>query len=218
MFVPEAPQFYPEYLSDPNVLICPSSSGAESRFTGGRWNCDGDGDDRGDPSQPYCPCRFDDLSYYYVPWIIQPKHYCLDPAQANGPNYESNVSGAFLTLYATEMSDAMNAWVSDGVFDGMTKDYSFVHENGQNYTLYFLREGVERFMITDINNPAASAQAQSEVVVMYDQFDAGEGDAVWASHLPGGSNVLYFDAHVSFVRYPDTHPLNKTFAYLWGNA
>jgi len=31
-----------------------------------------------------------------------------------------------------------------------------------------LREGAERFQITDINNPAASAKGQSEILIMYD--------------------------------------------------
>ena len=39
--------------------------------------------------------------------------------------------------------------------------------------LFLLREGVERFLITDINNPAASAMAQSEVWIMLDQIGTG---------------------------------------------
>jgi prepilin-type N-terminal cleavage/methylation domain-containing protein/prepilin-type processing-associated H-X9-DG protein len=66
-----------------------------------------------------------------------------------------------------------------------------------------LREGAERFLITDINNAAASAFGQSEVPVMWDQQQAVQtnGDIKF-HHLPGGANVLYFDGHVSFVRYP----------------
>jgi prepilin-type N-terminal cleavage/methylation domain-containing protein/prepilin-type processing-associated H-X9-DG protein len=66
-----------------------------------------------------------------------------------------------------------------------------------------LKEGVERFMITDINNPAGSALGQSEVAVMWDQQQATQtnGDMKF-HHLPGGANVLYMDGHVSFVRYP----------------
>ena len=118
-------------------------------------------------------------------------------------------------MYVNDMANAMSAWVNDSIFDGMTKDFSFDHENGQHYTSYFLREGVERFMITDINNPAASAEAQSDVVVMFDQYSAGADNLRWCNHLPGGSNVLYFDGHVAFVRYPGTHPLTKTFANLF---
>jgi len=90
-----------------------------------------------------------------------------------------------------------------------------------------LREGVERFLITDINNPAAAASAQSEVPVMWDAYvngitigtttssdDPGSGDAGVArfNHVPGGSNVLFMDGHVQFMRLNSGPPLNTTFA------
>lgn len=74
-----------------------------------------------------------------------------------------------------------------------------------------LREGAERFLITDINNPAGSAMAQSQVAVMWDRFVYRAGNADYTSrfnHIPGGSNVLYMDGHVEFVRYPaDQFPM-----------
>ncbi|MGI6460439.1 MAG: H-X9-DG-CTERM domain-containing protein [Candidatus Hydrogenedentales bacterium] len=71
-------------------------------------------------------------------------------------------------------------------------------------TAYRLREGIERFMVTDINNPAGSAQAQSELPVFFDNFSA---EASNFNHVPGGGNVLYMDGHVEFLRYPaDTYP------------
>ena len=39
--------------------------------------------------------------------------------------------------------------------------------NGGSNTLYRFKEGVERFMITDINNPGASALAQTEIPVQW---------------------------------------------------
>jgi prepilin-type N-terminal cleavage/methylation domain-containing protein/prepilin-type processing-associated H-X9-DG protein len=76
-------------------------------------------------------------------------------------------------------------------------------------TVQYLKEGVERFMITDINNPAAAAQAQSSTVLMYDQQEnvqafnpemAVKPDRF--NHVPGGSNILFWDGHVEFGRYP----------------
>jgi hypothetical protein len=55
-----------------------------------------------------------------------------------------------------------------------------------------LREGVERFYVTDINNPSASAPSQSEIPVMFE-------------HVPRkyvlriGMDVLYMDGHANFV-------------------
>jgi len=65
-------------------------------------------------------------------------------------------------------------------------------------TCLAMREGVERFLITDINNPGGSAKAQSTIEIMYDIVDTDPSDF---NHIPGGSNVLYMDGHVSFVRY-----------------
>jgi len=82
-------------------------------------------------------------------------------------------------------------------------------------SMHRLKEGIERFYITDINNPAASALAQSELIVMFDVWAAG-GIASWYpgalsaqtsfNHIPGGSNVLYMDGHVEWVRYGDKVP------------
>jgi len=80
-----------------------------------------------------------------------------------------------------------------------------------------LREGIERFFITDINNPAASAIGQSELIVMYDAYGQTSRDPVLfagatANHVPGGSNILYMDGHVDFVRVNGgTAPLQYEF-------
>jgi prepilin-type N-terminal cleavage/methylation domain-containing protein/prepilin-type processing-associated H-X9-DG protein len=68
-----------------------------------------------------------------------------------------------------------------------------------------LREGIERFLITDINNPAASAQGQSTLIVMFDAYGQTSRDpalfaGATANHVPGGSNILYMDGHVDFAR------------------
>ncbi len=87
--------------------------------------------------------------------------------------------------------------------------------SGKSFTK--LQEGVERFMITDINNPGSAALAQSEIVVMWDstsgagmptddmpfEFTGGNtGNAMRFNHIPGGANVLYMDGSVQFLRYP----------------
>ena len=104
-------------------------------------------------------------------------------------------------------------------------------------SLMRIREGVERFMITDINNPAAGAMAQTNIVVMFDsvsvstgdEWDQPEGAATGSTarfnHTPGGANVLYMDGHVSFMRYPsDRFPLDPNpeggthYGILYGNV
>jgi prepilin-type N-terminal cleavage/methylation domain-containing protein/prepilin-type processing-associated H-X9-DG protein len=74
---------------------------------------------------------------------------------------------------------------------------------------YRMREGAERFLIRDINNPAASSMAQSSIFIMWDAYCMGgtgigvgppESDIMRFNHVPGGSNVLYSDGHVEFVK------------------
>jgi prepilin-type N-terminal cleavage/methylation domain-containing protein/prepilin-type processing-associated H-X9-DG protein len=69
-----------------------------------------------------------------------------------------------------------------------------------------LREGAERFLITDINNPAGSAKGQSEIIVMWDNVSAGTFAANF-NHIPGGSNILFMDGHVEFVKLNGGVPL-----------
>jgi len=89
--------------------------------------------------------------------------------------------------------------------------------NGTSNTINRLREGIERFLITDINNPAGSALAQSDLAVMWDLISsAGVGGSATNlyNHIPGGSNVLYMDGHVEFQRFPGEFPATRTFAEL----
>ena len=82
-------------------------------------------------------------------------------------------------------------------------------------TVYRLREGIERFLIADINAPAATAVAQSEVAVMWDSINVRPTATSQFNHLPGGCNVLYMDGHVQFDRYPSNEfPVNMYFANL----
>ena len=96
-----------------------------------------------------------------------------------------------------------------------------------------VRDGIERFYITDINNPASSAKAQTTIPIMFDAWspevtswntiwDAGDRGVARFNHVPGGSNVLYMDGHVSFVRYGEKYPVASrsnmvadSFANLW---
>ena len=72
-----------------------------------------------------------------------------------------------------------------------------------------MREGIERFLVSDINNPAASARAQSALPIAWDAVSAQTGAF---NHVPGGANPLHPDGHVAFQRYPDTAPAHPLFA------
>ena len=95
------------------------------------------------------------------------------------------------------------------------KDVPFQNEQGVDKTIYRLREGIERFFITDINNPAGSAKAQSEIPVQWDTiWTPADGSFSYFSHIPGGGNVLYMDGHVNFLRYPSEWPVCRAMPQL----
>lgn len=86
-------------------------------------------------------------------------------------------------------------------------------------TIHRLKEGIERFFITDINNPASGSTGQSTIPVMWDAwgnpassrgadtgFNSSQAGTVF-NHMPGGCNVLYLDGHVEYVRYGTKHPV-----------
>lgn len=195
------PSVYPEYLSDENVLACPSDTDGIADVKDGRFHAGRN------PNNPIVPCRIEYVSYNYVGWAITPKIYLaagVDENQANPTtdSYDIDFMAQIIDLF-TNPGATPAEQVSK--FD---RDITA----GSNMA-YRLREGIERFFITDINNPAASARAQSELSVMFDQVTTIIADF---NHIPGGGNVLYMDGHVEFHRYPSTHPVNVTFAWLLG--
>ncbi len=204
---------FPEYLTDENVIVCPSDSDRSS-VADGRWHIDND------PANPIEPSKFDTVSYIYLAWGILDRLWMNDVSRVNaldfnvddlygGDLWEDFVTGLFMVIAGIEndWAAASDEEADDSVFDG---DIPV----GARGTIYRFREGVERFMITDINNPAASSKAQSELFVIYDEVNAAEAE--WMNHIPGGCNVLFLDGHVSFLRYPSETPVSRAWAVMLG--
>lgn len=78
--------------------------------------------------------------------------------------------------------------------------------NANGSILYRVRQDEKRFLVTDINHAVVGVKSQSQILVMYDNVSQA---AVQFNHVPGGSNVLYMDGHVEFVKCPGPPPLNK---------
>ena len=206
----DGPSLYPEYLSDLSVNVCPSDSDGNSKFEAGEWNCGGD------PEAAVCPCRITALSYVYMPWATNPALF-YGTEDPNDPNIPTDVVAAAAAGYLN--LDFGLAWLD---VSGEVKAAANVEEAGalsdediklpSGETVYRLREGIERFFITDINNPAASAMAQSEIFVMFDYLTT---NAERFNHIPGGSNFLYLDGHVEFARF-GTEPATRALAVFFG--
>jgi len=191
-FSPAARYIYPEYLTDLKLFVCPSDATEPDVLTypGSGWN-HSFVDENGDVSIFQIE-REGDSSYVYLGWAIPDN----DLLTSGDPDLEM---GVFLVL--VEFAGALGYPSGGGTPD---EDLTFTpHPNPAigDVILYRLREGIERFFITDINNPAASAKAQSELAVYWDELSTGiEG----FNHIPGGCNVLYMDGHCEFRKYPDT--------------
>jgi prepilin-type processing-associated H-X9-DG protein len=223
--VPDMVDIYPEYCTDPNIAICPS---------------DPDIDESG-INETTAACYLNNAetswSYGYNAWAIKAEDVPASGVDANDTTVDwqgawslvpavnqsgptGNTGAVPAGTYNPDFALAYNAMATAIMDYGLSGGSDAVWEDDMssgNFTGYRLREGIERFFISDINNPAASAQAQSEVAVMFDHMTsfAGGGGAqggVNFNHIPGGSNILFMDGHVEFIKYPGDHPVTAAMA------
>ncbi|MCP4643940.1 MAG: DUF1559 domain-containing protein [bacterium] len=209
LFSPDGSQIYPEYLTDTSVMLCPSDPDIGNVLEGTSWHCMDQAD------QPICPCMMSPMSYFYYSWGVRPNHYLVDLADLNSTDGSlAWIDTAFVTVLAAQIGDMTSDPPVDGAFD---EDVSWA-----TGTMYRLREGIERFFVSDINNPAATAMAQSELAVMHDEANAnialgGATGSTNFNHIPGGGNVLFMDGHVEFIRYPGDWPICASWSLLFAN-
>ena len=216
----DGPSVFPEYLTDEKVTVCPSDADGSRVLSEGKFHCSTPNADR--MSNPVCPCLFSDHSYFYLWVTLNQENLITAGSDPNAPNMPSlwdavgpNIEPSFIVKLTdlTNQIDAATTPADAGRIQD--EDQTFFHESlGKEVTMYRLREGIERFFITDINNPAATAKAQSEIFLMGDTLTTNEVDTM--NHIPGGSNALFMDGHVEFLKYPSTHPVTRAFATLTG--
>ncbi len=215
---PQVEKLYPEYLTDPYIIICPSDAQAQMH----RKRIE---DANGDLVRISDEI---DASYAYLGWVldnlkpsVQISNFLIIGVLATVFNFDTSVIGpiqlgaALEGLYQEFPNDVSN-YISGSDPLGLMKVFDrdsnlrapwLGYGNGGSNTVYRLREGIERFLITDINNPASSSNAQSSVWIMLDTFAAPGAAEPLFNHIPGGCNVLYMDGHVEFIRYiPDSNP------------
>jgi len=226
---------YPEYWTDPNIAICPSDSRGD--FWAGAWEIQQDfagqveeiaANAGGNPAAMDClhAILSIPLSYDYVAYATksssQLKAMLLSmftwrtlslPHQESYPESAVSPYGCHFNFAGYTASDGD---IPENRTEPYTSGGTTADDDGSPLptSYYALREGIERFFITDINNPAASATAQSEIPVMLDHFGdfgmfaAGGINAIAQfNHIPGGSNVLWMDGHVEYVRYSTKAPI-----------
>jgi len=186
---------HPEYLNDWNVLWCPSWSAQaspEERYDQKKGNGDGIIQPEEIAKEPYD----------YTGWVILFDQQIIGEEniglEGTGPNGRWEES-AYIDMPFGEL--AQNNFDTDGqasLEDFTTELYPGSQIGGD--IMYRIRDGVARFLITDINNAGASSQATSVIPVLWDHISTNTKDY---AHVPGGANVLYLDGHVSFLSYPN---------------
>lgn len=190
------PAMIPEYISDYNIIWCPSWGATATlmeRYDEGKGNGDG----------VLEPTEIGQEPYHYTGWLLMDDVNILGPLLGtvgtgiNGRHEEPEFLNTPWGELALE-NVATNGEASDADFT-VSATYAGTQAGGGG-TIFRLRQGIERFLITDINNPAASATSTSEVPLMWDHVSTKVIDF---SHAPGGGNVLYLDGHVEFLKYPN---------------
>jgi len=198
----------PEYLTDVNIIMCPS------------WVAHKDALDRYDSNDNGLVdgCEFAKEPYDYTGWMIMDAVNILGADLVGTEGTDTGTRFAESQYASTPWGELAAESVATG---GRASDEDFTvsaqfsgSQTGGGDTMYRLREGIERFLITDINNPAASAEAQSGVATVWDHVTTFVKDF---AHVPGGANVLYLDGHVDFQRYPaERFPVDIDSARIFG--
>ena len=223
---------FPEYLTDPNVLLCPSDpvgSGGNPLYIAQSV------------AGQHCPYEGQaskaDQSYLYYGYLIDkvsPGSPSFNVSAFSMPPAEISTQMAYIMAVISYYpafgflgpvgnfdpsddgsldSDIDNSAIYS-LFAGFSTPTGAGFGNGDSTTVRRLREGIERFLITDINNPAGSAQAQSSMPIMWDVVTSATTATSQFNHIPGGANVLFMDGHVVYRRYPNEFPASETFATL----
>lgn len=179
---------YPEYLNDWRVLLCPSafrSTDPVEVWDQGITTCShwrnvsghsGDGNVE--------PCEVYDHPYLYLGWAIPDGCIATDNDLAR------------LDINAKGLMSNIETLPNPGLVD---RNWTFLVPVRDTSMLYRLREGIERFFVTDVNHPASAAEAQSELAVVWDIVSALNPRHF--NHIPGGCNVLFMDGHVEYQTY-----------------
>jgi prepilin-type N-terminal cleavage/methylation domain-containing protein/prepilin-type processing-associated H-X9-DG protein len=207
---------FPEDLPDLNVLVCPSNANGSNALE--HW------DEGKTPAPHWGPasnpalgvsndgrvtaCEVVNEPYYYYGWAF---HRTLFRSLAEFVTLED----ALVFQFENVIGPLILANDIEGAQEFIDRDFELeiaadiFGTIGARDNLLRLREGIERFFITDINNPGASAEAASDLVVMHDAISP---ETTHFNHVPGGANVLYLDGHVEFKRWtPSVNNLDGEF-------
>lgn len=197
------PSVFPEYLTDLTLVWCPSWNGNPmQRYDVGVRRA---GVATGNENGIIEPQELLKAPYNYMGWVVLDSFNILgDKAGTLGSGVGGRFEGSdYIGTPLKELADANIATegaASDDDFQ-VSEELAGTQVGGGD-TIYRLREGVERLLISDINS-SSNVYAQSQIPVMWDHFTP---QIKGSCHIPDGMNVLYMDGHVRFEVYPQQSP------------
>ncbi len=220
---PQGASIYPEYLTDLGVGKCPSDSGADPGWKSVLDRVPANGGSF-DTWREAAIAANDRISLdYFVSGELNRSYVYKGYAITTIPEFYGFWGASSISEILGEVPIAVVGNVKLKPYEeDLTLDYSpwppwvpavpSASGTAGGDTVLRLREGIERFFITDINGPAGGARAQSNIPVMWDTFGSSEfGDneagTMTFNHVPGGCNVLYMDGHVEFIKYGGKFPI-----------
>lgn len=221
---------FPEYMTDVNITLCPSDSRAREYIGSLDLNFGSyvhDAIDSGATDLCVDALLSLGVSYTYISYLTRSSSQIKDVIRSRIliAIDESDRGNAEFVL-AAEMQNQgcpRKVFVSYGWLGEKDIPHDPLYQAGfgqfddngellpKGYSR--LRRGIERFAITDINSPAARAASESTVPVVLDTWAANApllGGTARFNHIPGGSNVLYLDGHVRFVKLNSDYPVSNS--------
>ncbi len=192
---------YPDYVIDPAAFVCPSLPD-HSTFDG-RFDAVADAhgrllDDRG--------LGLAAKSYMYLGWA-------LDRITPDDSHESLAILGSAQELTAPAQLVLGVGPVLDELKRTENPELAQMDipvpgglGTGGGTVIHRLREGIERFGVTDINNTAPAARAEAAIWVLADRVRAPQKGS------KSGANVLFLDGHVEFVPYEAKAPVTRGMA------
>ena len=183
-FMFEGDIVYPEYLTDAAILACPSDPEYDPNFN---FKLTADHPEDGTPAGQAHPDCFAPMSYVYPGYMIMDD----DTMIATMAAYTWIDTVLPIDNTSTNFWRDKNINVASFGFGGMG--------NSGGDTVNRLNQGVDRFLIQDINTVFSGDETGASVIpIMWDQIST---NVTQFSHVPAGQNCLYLDGHVEFHRY-----------------
>lgn len=204
-FMFDGPSIFPEYASDVRILICQSNETSIEEYEKGIWKnryrlrfkCDFGLTPQEEVvideknQEAVNPCLIDDSSYTYFPWVSRFEWFMDDATMDLSENFEHAMRNLF-----------------DPGGQGLNDPVEFLDETDQLVAMLPLSQGIERFLITDINNPGRSFIGPTEIPVVFDRVSFAP---LLRNHKKVAGNILFLDGHVEWVRHPSAkyYPLTS---------